>query len=443
MNKKDVIVTCPNKNCQHKLRLPKRTEVLRVSCPKCHITFRYKYPFMIEKLNYQTKTKDKCPICYSQIYENADPALCIHDEERGILGSMLARADLVEVAKRILKEEDFDIEEHRVIYEAILELSEQGMLFTRDRKPSVDSNLKKMGIHPDPVSNLLLWFKERGKKIPLSYLVTLKMGCIPGAVFDPESPVSAKDVITYYAYKVKKKAIIRNLQESRLTLEEKARFQDYLKTIDDKIKQTQTYWVVRHEKEGSQVPLWYSLLRPELRPTGERIETLETLRAKYEIPHEIFWEGLANYPGTTRLLQINLYKQDKERWPNLSEKDLLKNVFVGRALKAEPGGYGMTRREFKKVMAKIDSLKELCDYVVWRDSKEPMQQFDLSDWQEYVEMLKKAGVGTDIDWERHRRNAERMQRDNIRANIYGIMEEEARVAMAEVETEMDKKAPEI
>ena len=39
-----MIVTCPNKNCQHKLRLPKRTEVLKVSCPKCHITFRYKYP---------------------------------------------------------------------------------------------------------------------------------------------------------------------------------------------------------------------------------------------------------------------------------------------------------------------------------------------------------------------------------------------------------------
>lgn len=43
MEKKYVIVTCPNKNCQHKLRLPKRTEVLKVSCPKCHTTFRYRY----------------------------------------------------------------------------------------------------------------------------------------------------------------------------------------------------------------------------------------------------------------------------------------------------------------------------------------------------------------------------------------------------------------
>ena len=193
-------------------------------------------------------------------------------------------------------------------------------------------------------------------------------------------------------------------------------------------------------KEEPEIPLWCSSLRPELRPTGERIHTLETLRAKYEIPHQVFWEALASYPGAARLLQINLYKQTKEKWPNLSEKDLLKSVFVGRALKPEPYGYGMTPDEFEKVMGKIRSLKELCDYVVWRDSKEPVQQFDLSEWETYVEMLKKAGVGTDIDWERHRRNAERMRRDNIRANIYGIMEEEARVAMAEMEGEAGAKS---
>jgi len=135
-------------------------------------------------------------------------------------------------------------------------------------------------------------------------------------------------------------------------------------------------------------------------------------------------------------IQVNLYKQAKEKWPHLSEKDLLKSVFVGRALKPEPDDYGMTPDEFEKVMGEIRSLKDLCDYVAWKDSKEPMQQFDLSEWETYVEMLKKAGVGTDIDWERHRRNAERMRRDNIRANIYGIMEEEARVAMAEMEGEV-------
>jgi len=443
LNREYVVVTCPNKNCQHKLRLPKKTEVLKVSCPKCQMIFRYEYPFVIEILGAQesqTKTQKKCRVCYSRIYEDGRPTPCVHDRERTILGSMLARADLVGVARNILKEDDFDIEEHRVIYEAILELSEQGILFTRGKKPSVDSTLKKMGIPPDPVSNLLLWSEERGKKIPLSYLVTLKMGCIPGAVFDPESPVSAEDVTTYYAYQVKKKAIERNLQEYRLTFEARDGIQDYLGTIDYRIKETQAYWLVNQETEGSQVPLWHSSLRPELRPTGERINTLEALRAKYEIPHDIFWKTLASYPAAVRLLQINLYKQAKEKWPNLPEKDLLKSVFVGRALKPEPNGYGMTPDEFEEVMEKINSLEELCDYIVSRDSKEPMQQLDLSEWQANVEMLKKAGVWTD-ELQRHMKNSERLRRDNVKASICGIIEEEARVAIAEVETEMGKKAP--
>lgn len=305
MEEEKVIVICPYWDCQKKLRLPKKQTVLRVSCPNCQKIFCYKHPFVIETLSpqeSQTKTEKKCRVCYCQIYEDADPTPCVHDGERIILGSMLDRADLVEVAKSILKEDNFDIEEHRMIYKAILELFEQGILFAREGKPSVDSTLEEMGIPSDPASILLFWFEKRGTKIPLSYLVTLEIGCCPVAVFDPESPVSAEDVVAYYAYQVKREAIIRNLQESKLTVEDKDRLQEYLKRIDEKIEQTQTYWLVKHEKEGSQVPLWYSLLRQELRPTGERIDTLEALRAKYEIPHEVFWKGLASYSGAARLL---------------------------------------------------------------------------------------------------------------------------------------------
>ena len=49
MNQEKTIVICPNKSCQKKLALPKINEVLRVSCPKCHTTFRYKFPSIIQK----------------------------------------------------------------------------------------------------------------------------------------------------------------------------------------------------------------------------------------------------------------------------------------------------------------------------------------------------------------------------------------------------------
>ncbi len=382
LEEEKVIVICPYWDCQKKLRLPKKQAVLKISCPGCQKIFRYEYPFVIEVLSAQEsqeKTQEKCSVCYSRIYEDSDSTPCVHDEETIILGSMLARADLVETARSILKEDDFDIEEHGMIYKAILELFEQGILFEREGKPSADSTLEKMDIPQDPVFIVHSWLEERGDKIPLSYLTTLEIGCIPGAVFDPESPVSAEDVTTYYAYQVRKKTIVRNLQESRLTSEARDGIQDHLGTIDYRIKETQTYWFMKQETEGSQLPPWYSSLRPELRPTGERIDTLEALRAKYEIPQDIFWKALATYPAAARLLQINLYKEGKEKWPNLSEKGLLKGVFVGRALKPEPDGYGMTPDELEEVMEKINSLEELCDYVVSRDSKEPVQQFDLSE----------------------------------------------------------------
>lgn len=47
MNEEKIIVICPK--CQQKLGLPKRDEVLRVSCPNCHTTFRYKFPSIIQR----------------------------------------------------------------------------------------------------------------------------------------------------------------------------------------------------------------------------------------------------------------------------------------------------------------------------------------------------------------------------------------------------------
>lgn len=375
-----------------------------------------------KKTNRRTKTKEKCSVCYGQIYENAEPARCSHDEERMVLGIMFAGPGWLEVAKGILVEDDFDIEEHRVVFGGMVDLFERGLLFKSPR------------IADARVCKVKEWLEERGRQVPLEYLATLEIGCIPGAVFSPESsPVSAIDVITYYAYSVKGKALGRRLHQSAIQPEEKRRTQRELEIVNDELKRTHTYWLLVNQDDAPGVPIWYSMMRPELRPTGERIDTLEELRAKYEIPHEVFVRGLASYPGVTRLLQINLYKQAKEKWPQVCQKDLLKDVFVDRALKPEPNGYGMSSEEFQEVMKGINSLQELCDYAVRRDSEEPIDWFDLSEWEACVEMLRKDGLGTEVDWERHRRNAERMRIDNIKANIYGIMEEEARTAMAKVE----------
>ena len=47
--RKKIIITCPNLNCQQKLRLPKTRSTLKVTCPKCSTTFYYTYPYGIGK----------------------------------------------------------------------------------------------------------------------------------------------------------------------------------------------------------------------------------------------------------------------------------------------------------------------------------------------------------------------------------------------------------
>ncbi len=50
MNERTMIVACPNSDPSHKLRLPKRDEILRVSCPICGMRFRYRFPDVVEVL---------------------------------------------------------------------------------------------------------------------------------------------------------------------------------------------------------------------------------------------------------------------------------------------------------------------------------------------------------------------------------------------------------
>jgi hypothetical protein len=40
-HKENIIIECPNKACKSRLRIPKSTKTLRITCPKCGTTFLY------------------------------------------------------------------------------------------------------------------------------------------------------------------------------------------------------------------------------------------------------------------------------------------------------------------------------------------------------------------------------------------------------------------
>lgn len=78
----------------------------------------------------------------------------------------------------------------------------------------------------------------------------------------------------------------------------------------------------------------------------------------------------------------------------------------------------MTLEQFEEVMKGINSLQELCEWVVRRDSRELEEVFDFPKWQKVVDLLEREGAGKGTDWERNRRNWERMRIDNVRGRIY-------------------------
>jgi len=204
--------------------------------------------------------------------------------------------------------------------------------------------------------------------------------------------------------------------------------------VEEFIKEKKKQWIgTDSENKGeAKLPEWYLLLCPECRPTGERISKLEALRTKYEIPADIFSNAIMGYPAVAKLLQINLYKQAKKKWPKLSNNHILRNILLARAIPPKPYGYGMTEEEFEKVMGKINSLETLCDYVETRELKESVIGFDLSAWEKNIEMLEKADTGKEVDWERHKRNWERIKRDNVKEKVNAIIEEEVQEILAQI-----------
>lgn len=43
MEKNRIVISCPNPKCQQKLSVPKTTDVLKITCPECHTSFKYPY----------------------------------------------------------------------------------------------------------------------------------------------------------------------------------------------------------------------------------------------------------------------------------------------------------------------------------------------------------------------------------------------------------------
>jgi len=117
-------------------------------------------------------------------------------------------------------------------------------------------------------------------------------------------------------------------------------------------------------------PRWIRILPLNLAPTNVAvIKELEKLRAAFNIPHELFAIRVLCSPATTRKLQKQCLEKFRRLNPGLSKKELLGMVLASRIISAEQSGapYPVTLEEVEQIIEGIDSIDDLCDYIIELD----------------------------------------------------------------------------
>jgi len=121
-------------------------------------------------------------------------------------------------------------------------------------------------------------------------------------------------------------------------------------------------------KEESKLT-WVSLLPSHLQPEKDKIESLEKLRTNYSIPNRLFALRILSSPASTVKVQEYNYREIKKSNPNIPEKEILKKILIERL--NIPPITTMSEEEINEVMKNVNSLNDLCDFVIALDEKEP------------------------------------------------------------------------
>ena len=116
-------------------------------------------------------------------------------------------------------------------------------------------------------------------------------------------------------------------------------------------------------------PRWVRILPPNLRPDERRIIELEELRVKYGIPHEALAMRITSSLTTTRKVQKSCLEMLRKKYPQATEKELLKMVLILR-IQAPPYDYGMTEQKTDETMKNINTLDDLCNFIISLDEQE-------------------------------------------------------------------------
>ena len=125
----------------------------------------------------------------------------------------------------------------------------------------------------------------------------------------------------------------------------------------------------KKRSRSSVSPDWLKELPVHLRPQQEKIGKLEKLRTEYNIPLRPFALRIMSSPETTKKVQQYNFKILKRQYPNTTKKELLRKLLEQRL--QTPPVTPMSKKEIDEAMEDINSLNDLCKFIISLDELEP------------------------------------------------------------------------
>ncbi len=115
---------------------------------------------------------------------------------------------------------------------------------------------------------------------------------------------------------------------------------------------------------------WLNHLEPHFHPAPDKIKELENLRQLWTIPGEVFGLGIIGTYWATEQLQKKLYEEAKQMNPRASDKEIFREIITSRTENRIPLGLDMNEEEVDKAVESINSIDDLVDFVLSKESEE-------------------------------------------------------------------------
>lgn len=126
-------------------------------------------------------------------------------------------------------------------------------------------------------------------------------------------------------------------------------------------------------------PAWSKKFKNiELILNTKQIKELEILRKKYNIPHDAYSFAVESSSELGKIIIRRDYKKFNEQYPDLSEKQILTALlqYENHFMELSGSTELMTEEQITNAMSRINSLDDLCDFVVELEHRENPMFYD-------------------------------------------------------------------